>query len=181
MSRWQLKCPTSLGKYWLHRVIAGRETIKQYMISAWYTVGTEHMLFPIWFKMCALSLKDRRKDVTMSILSIFRNLAWVQKGLRSIDLWVIVISSEVLISFAKCLKKGVHFLLWLSLCNQHFFFRMLCVPFVIMSLDHLCKICACVLSFLDLIVGAFGTGKVAVYRYVVGGTQIFFFWHIILY
>jgi len=34
--------------------------------------------------------------------------------------------------------------------------------------------------FLDLIVGAFGTGKVAVYRYVVDGLQICFFYYNIL-
>lgn len=50
--------------------------------------------------------------------------------------------------------------------------------FMSMSLDCFFKMCACVLSFslffLDLIVGAFGTGKVAVYRYVVCGMQMFF-------
>lgn len=47
--------------------------------------------------------------------------------------------------------------------------------FMNMSLDCFYKMCACVLSFclfLDLIVGAFGTGKVAVYRYVVCGMQM---------
>ena len=46
-----------------------------------------------------------------------------------------------------------------------------------MSFDQFYKICDCFVffSFVDLIVGAFGTGKVAVYRYVVDGLQMFFF------
>ena len=49
-----------------------------------------------------------------------------------------------------------------------------------MSFDQFYKICASVFFFLDLIVGAFGTGKVAVYRYVVDGLQICFFYYNIL-